>query len=358
MSYPYAVKLILDRYSDLKPEEIIQRLRYSTFISVPKRYMYFEVPKAACTKMKTLLRSLEHAPPLKLFAPGLRETRREMFIHARENVPLPSLLDLDYKTQREVLESPDFLRFTFVRNPYTRLASSWKNKIMLCEPDQHHLYLQIRGYQPELRGKSLISFEEFVEYLGNQCDLRTCDSHWRRQVDHLFFSAVNFSYVGKIEQMAEGLQRFENHLGLSEPLINDARNVSNSSAVIYHKNLAEKVYSLYQKDFQTLGYDRDTWPGMERDSGEASKKATVREETFADEVIERNIIILHLYEERDRLRAEMRKVYRLQLLVIANAVRLLGKLSGTALSNLKRKMRQMWRAETAAQPSDGALREL
>jgi len=327
MSYPYAVKLILDRYSDLKPEEIAQRLRYSTFVSIPKRYMYFEVPKAACTKMKVLLRSLEQAPPLKLYAPPeLRETRRDMFVHARENVPLPSLLDLDDRAQREVLESADFLRITFVRNPYTRLASSWKNKIMLCEPDQQHLYRQIRGYVPELHGKSLIGFEEFVEYIENQCDLRTCDSHWRRQVDHLFFSALNFSYVGKIEQMAEGLKRFEKHLGLSAPLTNEARNVSNSSAVLYHKNLAEKVYSLYAADFQTLGYDRDTWPGVELNPGEASKKTTVREETFADEVIERNIVILHLYQERDHLRADLGKVFRLQLRVIANAVGALRKL--------------------------------
>ena len=349
MSYPFAVKLILDRYYDLKPEEITHRLRYSTFISIPKRYMYFEVPKAACTKMKVLLRNLEHAPPLKLFAPGLRETRRDMFIHARENVPLPSLLDLDDKTQREVLESPDFLRITFVRNPYTRLASSWRNKIMLCEPDQHHLYLQIRGYPPEIQGKSLIGFAEFVEYIGSQCDLRTCDSHWRRQVDHLFLSALSFSYVGKIEQMAEGLKRFEKHLSLSAPLTNDARNVSNSSAVVYDKNLAEKVYSLYQADFQTLGYDRDAWPGVDRNPGEASKKATVREETFADEVIERNIIILRLYQERDHLRADMRKVYRLQLRVIANAVRALGELFGAVLSNLKLRIRQMWQGETRAQ---------
>jgi len=346
MSYPYAVKLILERYSDLKPEEITRRLRYSSFISIPKRYMYFEVPKAACTKMKALLRSLEHAPPLKLLVPGLRESRRDMFIHARENVPLPSLLDLDDKTQREVLESPDFLRITFVRNPYTRLASSWKNKILLCEPDQHDVYLKIRGCLPEVHGKSRIGFEEFIEYIGNHCDLRTCDSHWRRQVDHLFFSALNFSYVGKIEQMAEGLKRFEKHLALSTPLTNDPRNVSNSSAVVYHKNLAEKVYSLYQADFQTLGYDRDTWPGIERNPGQAPKEATVREETFADEVIERNIIILRLYQELDRVSGgDMGKVYRLQLLVIANAVRALRKLWGTVLSNLKLRIRNVARGK-------------
>jgi len=86
-----------------------------------------------------------------------------MFIHARPNVPLPSLVDLNNRTQEEVLESPDFLRITVVRNPYTRLISAWTNKILLCEPGVKEEYLQIKGQLPALHKKSLISFPEFVE---------------------------------------------------------------------------------------------------------------------------------------------------------------------------------------------------
>src|SRR5207253_3631085 len=87
-----------------------------------------------CTQMIELLRAVENAPPLKVFVDGQQETRRDQFIHARQNVPLPSLAHLDDKIQREVLESPDFIRITVVRNPYARLVSAWRNKVFLCEP--------------------------------------------------------------------------------------------------------------------------------------------------------------------------------------------------------------------------------
>lgn len=342
MSHPYAVRVILDRYRDLKPEAVSQRLRYSSFVSLPKRYLYFQVPKAACTRMKELLRTVENAPPLHWFVGDHRETRRDMFVHARENVPLPSLLDLSDDEQKEVLESPDFFRITFVRNPYTRLASAWKNKIRLCEPDHQYVYLHIKGHLPELQAKSLVTLEEFVEYIEKHCDLRTCDAHWRRQVDHLFFPALNFSYVGKIEQMAEGLRRFEKHLRLPEPFPDDQRNVSGTTGgVRYSRTLADRVYSLYEKDFETLGYDRALWTPEEGTSGEGATKATVREEIFADEVIERNVIISFLYQERDRLETEMHKVWRLQVLVLANAILRLRRASLRLLSNLKTRIGQM-----------------
>ena len=321
MSNHYAVERILQHYAYLKPDDVIRRLRYSTFVSLPKRFMYFEVPKAACTKMKELLRTLERGSSLDLLVGDLLETRRDMFIHARQNVPLPSLVDLDDRTQRTVLESPDFLRFTFVRNPYTRVMSAWKNKVMLCEPGYENVYRHVKGALPPLHGKSLITFREFIEYISTRCDLRTCNLHWRLQNEHLFLSALDFSFIGKIEQMADGLRRFEQHLGLSHTLVGDARNVSQVSAGSeYDKPLADKVYALYQSDFEAFDYDREAWPAPPPDTGEISKKRTVPLEVFTDEIIERNLIISLLYEERDRLRADLRKTSRLRLLPAANAL--------------------------------------
>src|SRR5271157_1846530 len=141
MTYPYVVRRISSYYPHIDPIDISKRLRHSSFVNVGKRYLYFEVPKAACTQMKELLRLQQGAPPIQPFVGKLMETRRDMFIHARENVPLPSLVDLDNPTQREVLESNGFFRFTIVRNPYTRLVSAWKNKVVSCEPGAERVYL-------------------------------------------------------------------------------------------------------------------------------------------------------------------------------------------------------------------------
>jgi len=344
MTYSYVVQKILSQYPHTDPASVTMRLRYSSFVNVSKRYLYYEVPKAACTQMKELLRLQEGAPPIKLFAGKLVETRREMFIHARENVPLPSLIDLDDATQRDALESSDFLRLTIVRNPYTRLVSAWKNKVVPCEPGCERLYLEIKGHLPDMHSKALIGFDEFVAYLESQCDLSRCDQHYRRQVDHVFFEALNFSYVGKVENMAASLARFQQHLGLPDPLTAGGKNVSASvSLATYDQNLADRVYSLYQRDFDLLGYDRDSWREGQSVGPIPPKKAVLSEERFYDEIIERNLIISSLYQERERLQADLRRVSRLHLLGLVNALASLRRRSLAFASNLRLRVRAMLR---------------
>jgi hypothetical protein len=338
MKHPYAVGRILDHFPGLNPEDVAWRLRQSTFVSVRKRYMYFEVLKAASTQMIELLRAVENAPPMKVFVEGQQETRRDQFIHARKNVPLPSLAHLDDRTQREVLESPDFLRITVVRNPYTRLVSAWRNKVFLCEPQGIEVYLQIKGGMPGLHEKSLVSFKEFVDYLESKCDLSTCDPHWRRQVDHTFFPALNFSCVARVEKLGEGLRPFAQHLGLSESLIAAGKNESLPVATAsYSEELAEKVYSLYQADFEVLGYDRNTWAAGRQNASRQpiNGSASISEEKLIDEIIERNLIILNLYEERDKLHTLLKWVLRLHLPPVINGLVALHSLSRKAAQKIK-----------------------
>src|SRR5262249_43473170 len=56
-------------------------------------------------------------------------------IHARDNVPLPPITALDDKDQQKLLDASDVLRFTIVRNPYSRLVSTWRTKVFLRDPD-------------------------------------------------------------------------------------------------------------------------------------------------------------------------------------------------------------------------------
>src|SRR2546430_17023638 len=102
MKYQYAVGRVLDHFPGLKPDDVAWRLRQSTFVSVRKRYLYFEILKAASTQMIELLRAVENAPSMKAFVDGQQETRRDRFIHARKNVPLGLLADLAVIEQREV----------------------------------------------------------------------------------------------------------------------------------------------------------------------------------------------------------------------------------------------------------------
>jgi hypothetical protein len=342
MKHPYALGRILDHCPYVSPDAVLRQLRRTTFVSVDKRYFYFAVPKAACTQMKELLRTIEHAPPIKVFADGSPQTRRDMFIHARPNVPLPSLVDLDDRTQREVLESVDFLRMTVVRNPYTRLVSAWSNKVLLCEPGVEEAYLDIKGRLPDFHEKSMISFPEFVDYITDKCDLRLCNNHWRRQVNHTFFAAMNFSLVVKIEQLVDGLRQFEKHLGLSNSLTANGRNRSVSTQPgVYTKELADKVYALYHEDFKALGYDRNTW---QAGTTNASQQSCVSEDRFRDEIIERNLIISSLYEERDRLQAQLQWISSLRVGPAINGLVALQSMSRRGTQKIKGGIRRLLRS--------------
>src|SRR6185437_768227 len=53
--------------------------------------------------------------------------------------------------QRELLEDNDVLRFTVVRNPYTRFVSAWRDKVYLYEPTAEDVYVAVRraGRRPQ-----------------------------------------------------------------------------------------------------------------------------------------------------------------------------------------------------------------
>jgi Sulfotransferase family len=308
MAFSYVVSRVLDSYPHLDPKRVQARLAYASFASLKDRFVYVEVPKAACTAMKVLLRDLYASPPLKLFPRFRRETDRAMFVHARENAPLPPLTALADQDQRELFEAPDVLRFTIVRNPYTRLVSAWRGKVLLCEPSVEDVYATVRGAPPAMGRKHPVGFAEFVAHVEGRID-EVWDAHWRRQVDLTFPKGLAFTHVGKTEDLDATLRILGRQLKCREaitiPRVNEC---VVKPAAQYSQELARRVYALYEEDFTVFGYDMESWPHDEKDS-----PGVVSYDSFIDEVIERNVILAHLYGERDRVKRDYDAAYRFSL---------------------------------------------
>jgi hypothetical protein len=295
MAVSYVTSRVLDTYPGLDPTYVEAHFSYFSLVSLRDRFVYMMVPKAACTSIKSLLRGLYDPRPLELFKG--RETRREMFIHALGNAPLPSLNALDRVQQQELLDAPDVFRFAIVRNPYTRLLSAWRDKVFLCEPGFEDIYTAVRGSPPTLdRHKRPVEFAEFVSFIENS-RARAFDSHWRRQVDMIFPKAVSYTHIGKTEELNSILESFSRHLGrlesLSAPRINEG---SIKPPANFSKQLADRIVAVYEEDFITFGYDPNSWP----DDDLQGCSSAVSQERFVDEMIERNLIISHLYKEISR----------------------------------------------------------
>lgn len=171
---------------------------------------------------------------------------------------------------------------------------------------------------------------------------------------------MNFSHVIKMEKLKEGLREFQRHLGLSEPLIADRRNESLPlGKATYTKELADRVYSLYQPDFEFLGYDRETWAAPARRSlNEQPGLVTLSEDRLRDEIMERNLVMLNLYEERERLRQECHRLQvqlgplsRLHLLAAVDGLAALNRASRKFVRNVRGRARRI-RSQQAGTPSE------
>jgi hypothetical protein len=288
----YAIERVERHYPNASRDEIKSRLELATFVNLDRRYLYYEVPKAGCTSIKTLIHKLEKLPSID-FAPP--EVRRDMYIHSRGQFGMPSLLDLTNEQQERVLTSPDFFRFSVVRNPYTRLVSAWKDKIWLCAPGFEAFYERLRGRVPErFEPKDLIKFSEFVDLIREE-NLSVSNPHWRLQNQYIFPAAMNFSKIGKLERLHETLAEFcarANYPDFSQ----DNSNKMNSSLAAgeYNQELAEIVFNLYRSDFEIFSYDRNNWPRSTPD------RKVIDEGKFGVEIAERNVVISKLYHELEK----------------------------------------------------------
>lgn len=160
-----------------------------------------------------------------------------------------------------------YFKFTFVRNPWSRLVSCYLDKIL--NPKQKTIDLLLSKYS-DLSPN--ISFEEFVDYLfkGIFGPDKRADTHWLSQ--HMFFtdlmgnSLVN--YIGKYENLANDFDAISKEIGLPTiklPWLNtkngwDPGNKATEKEDIFYyrtyytdttKNMVAKRY---RKDIDLLNY--------------------------------------------------------------------------------------------------------
>src|SRR5689334_5033842 len=98
---------------------------YHSRASLQHRYVTVATPKVGCTTIKRTLHALEGLPPADPW----------WAVHdAGASMRLSAFSERDTET---LLTSPDVLRFAFVRNPYDRMLSAWKSKILRREDTQY-----------------------------------------------------------------------------------------------------------------------------------------------------------------------------------------------------------------------------
>jgi dermatan 4-sulfotransferase 1 len=234
-----------------------------TWVSPIYRYFCMTIPKSACSKIKLVLQELEGLPlPPDPFDVHTRNTPGYRFV--------PSLTKFS-TAEGDILTSNDWFRFAFVRNPYARLFSAYKQKVLdLTSPyiGFREAIRQQAGY-PTLADGAFgnVGFADFVHYIATQPD-EFRDGHWKSQTGTLHLDRIRYDFIGRVETFEEDfthvLQRFQAPPALLATLTERVNTtIKLPLAVAYNKALADLVYTLYHADFATFGYAQDSWMFMD-----------------------------------------------------------------------------------------------
>jgi len=137
----------------------------------------------------------------------------------------------------------DYFKFAFVRDPWARLVSCWRNKVI------DNNYFDLSSQQHD----ACQSFGTFVEWVAT-LNLELCDHHIRLQSNLIDLN--NLDFLGRFENFDDDALVVFNRLGMTY----SPRQIANKSSgdrhfsSYYTKSIVERVGELFEKDIRTFGY--------------------------------------------------------------------------------------------------------
>ena len=241
---------------------------FKTYLRRDRGVVVFLNPKVGTTMFRSVLMEAlkkSHAKTLLGRYWPLRHTRRLLtapptdFLHA-------------------ALHPDHYTCYCFVRNPYSRLLSAWRDKFAARHDDANPpraLARTLPGLRkfaeqhglPTEAADAKVPFPTFVAYVESQRK-GARDHHWDTQRSVLCSDYIHYSRMFQMEtEFAPGIVAILAHLGLptagvAEKLAQPMNASRKLSEPAYDEALAERVYRIYACDFERLGYDRDSWRGL------------------------------------------------------------------------------------------------
>jgi len=225
--------------------------------ALPRHHLiYVTVPKSASTRVRRTLAQIDGRHS-RSFKPSGRARFRGPY--GPRNITIGSFYRL--------AKDPATLRFSFVRNPYARAVSCWRDKFAdkpLARGDAFiNDYLanrqDIDSNLPVGPDRTL-SFADFSIYAAAIAQARQ-NVHLQAQDDILNIPGLPLDFIGKVETFNADFARVLDHLRASEALRRDAAIPLNEShhddwPTYYTPELADRIYRAYERDFDRFGYHR------------------------------------------------------------------------------------------------------
>ena len=196
---------------------------------------YIEIPKVCCTTIKAMMQAVE----LDCTAAELSLAQ----IHNREASPL---LNFDSLMEAGIR---DFRTFTFVRNPYTRIYSAYKDKLVDNQWEKNR-----RAENLGFSADEDIPFLEFLRVLRERSE-PSMDIHWLPQSAILEDRSIDF--IGRFEQFDNDYYIIASALGLPLDTASRITHSTGTGNSILRRLCGEEVAiinEIYERDFNSFNY--------------------------------------------------------------------------------------------------------
>ncbi|WP_108261597.1 sulfotransferase family 2 domain-containing protein [Mangrovicoccus ximenensis] len=178
-------------------------------------------------------------------------------MHDRDASPLPRLSALPVRDRWTTLLGP-VRRFSFTRNPFTRVLSGYLDKIVASDWERPR-HLPRLGFAPDAR----IDFATFLEALAARPE-RARDIHFAGQCRLLMIGDFSYDFLGAFERFdadfAEARRRYYGEDAEAPPASAGRRHATGAGAKLAeHYGPAEiaLVRDIYARDFELLGYSEE-----------------------------------------------------------------------------------------------------
>lgn len=241
-----------------------QQMNYTFSVSLKNQYVFCEVAKSGCSAVKRALwrQELSDVPMPK----GFEDTYKNVHVAFPHHL-LIKPFQLGEARFNQLIRDPSFLKWTVVRNPFTRALSGFLDKVGRDEPQFANVrgrIAQLRGVKPAKVEHTSVTFEEFCHALKSFEKPHEFDPHWRPQAAHTCADILPYDHVAKLESLDESEGEIGRMLGLKNLSFTSQRphatGANDRLAEHYTPEAEAIIREVYADDFKTFGYSLDV-PG-------------------------------------------------------------------------------------------------